>query len=78
MPPRPEWAEMIDKAALMNAIWRYHPEYAAAYNEHEKAGQDNAKAYFVDALGPDWETRFPEAGMIQMTPEAGTGFYDFL
>ncbi len=25
LPPRPEWKNTIDKAALMNAIWRYPP-----------------------------------------------------
>ena len=37
---RPEWSAsgMVNKAALMNAIWTNHPEYALAYNKLEQAG----------------------------------------
>ncbi len=37
---RPEWLEtgLIRRPELMNAIWKYAPMYAAAYNAQEQAG----------------------------------------
>ncbi len=61
----------------MNAIWKYHPEYAAAYNAEVKAGEDAVRAHFADAPGTGSEADHSEGHMIKMTPEVGTRFCDF-
>ncbi len=60
----------------MNAIWKYHSEYATAYNAEVKAGEYAVRARFADALSAGWEADRPERRMIEITPKVGTRFCD--
>lgn len=69
---------LIRRAELMNAIWKYHPEYAMGYNVQEQAGLNDALGSLLYALGiADRELEGSVAHAISLTPEAGTDFIGF-
>ena len=67
----------IDRAALMNAIYRFHPEYAAQYNVAEQAGMNDGLGQFFRVLGVDVEPQSSPERLISLTAQAGTEFIDF-
>lgn len=72
METRPEWnGSLIDKSALMNAIWKHLPDYAVLSNWWELKGvhavRDLLKAFYGITMEPQLDpdhlvTIFPEAG----------------
>ena len=46
---------VIDPAAMMNAIWKYYPEYALLYNVAEQRGQHDVLSGVLGLLGIDTE-----------------------
>ena len=73
-----EWDQMIDKAALMNAIWKDFPEYAAAYNADEQSGQHDILGLIRISLGDeDIKLQGSVEQVISITPDAGTSFFRF-
>ena len=76
---RSEWIDtgLIRKPELMNAIWKYMPEYAAAYNAQEQAGLHDALAILLQTLGADSEPQGLPEYMISLSPDAGTDFTGF-
>lgn len=54
---REEWVKsgMVDLAALMNAIWRDQPGYAAAHNLSEQSGLHDALGVLLNILGTEVE-----------------------
>ena len=73
---RPEWISsgMINKSALMNAIWSNRPEYALVYNKLEQAGLSTPLDAVLNELGADIELTPPEDHMITLFPDVGTEF----
>lgn len=74
---REEWVKsgMVDLAALMNAIWRDQPGYAAAHNLSEQSGLHDALGVLLNILGTEVELSSSTDRMIAITPDAG---YDYL
>lgn len=66
---------LIRKPELMNAIWKYHPEYAVGYNAQEQAGLNDALGLLLYTLGVENRglNSSPEC-MIAITPGVGTDF----
>lgn len=66
---------LIRKPELMNAIWKYHPEYAVGYNAQEQAGLNDALGLLMYALGAeDRELEVSLDSMIVLTPDVETDF----
>ena len=76
---RPEWLEtgLIRRPELMNAIWKYAPIYAAAYNAEEQAGLHDGLGILLQMLGEDSEPQGSPEHMISLAPDAGTDFIGF-
>lgn len=74
---REEWVKsgMVDLSALMNAIWRDQPGYAAAHNLSEQSGLHDALGVLLNILGTEVELSSSTDRMIAITPDAG---YDYL
>lgn len=72
-----DWS-LIDKAALMNAVWARFPEYAAAYNMREQQGRNDGFGMMLRALGIETELRRSQENMIMLTPDSGVQFLNFL
>ncbi len=69
-----ETTGIIDKSALMNAIWENCPEYAASNNAREQSGLNDGFAQLVNAFGVPAEAAIDSENMIVLTPGAGTDF----
>ena len=73
----PSWVNspIYSFPAIMNAIWEYFPDYAAAYNLAEQRGLNSISQTLLDIVDEiDLDVR-PEK-MIALTPGAGTDFID--
>lgn len=73
---REEWVKsgMVDLAALMNAIWRDQPGYAAAHNLSEQSGLHDALGVLLNILGTEVELSSSTDRMIAITPSAGCDY----
>lgn len=67
----------VNWAALMNAIYQFHPGYAAQYNIAEQAGLHDGLSQFLLMLGIDVEPQIVPERLITLTAQAGTEFIDF-
>lgn len=67
----------INRAALMNAIYKFHPEYAAQHNMNEQAGLNDGMGLFLQILGNEVELESAPERLISLTEGAGTEFIDF-
>ena len=66
---------LIDPAALNNAIWQLHPEYAAIYNRGEVEGKHDAFAALLRFLGvEDVEPTVLPERLIKLTMGVGTDY----
>ena len=76
---RSEWLStgLIRKAELMNAIWKYAPGYAVAYNAEEQAGLHDGLGHLLQMLGEAREPQGLPEHMIALGSEAGTDFIGF-
>lgn len=76
---RPEWLEtgLIRRPELMNAIWKYAPMYAAAYNAEEQAGLHDGLGILLKMMGGDSEPQGSPEHMISLVPGTGTDFIGF-
>ena len=78
MQTRSEWeGHMIDKAALMNAIWKYIPEYAVIMNQREQAGKNDVTSMLLAELGIEAEPQILPERMISMSSESGEDYLLF-
>lgn len=69
---------LIRKPELMNAIWKYYPEYVIAYNTQEQAGLNDGFGLLLYALGiEDRELERSPEQMITISPGVGTDFIGF-
>lgn len=69
--------DMIDTAALMNAVWANHPEYAANYNLREQYGENDYMGMIFRQFDPTHELNSSEEKMIKITPEVSKEFFGF-
>lgn len=69
------WDAVIDRAALMNVIWRDFPEYAAVYNMAEQTDWHDPLGFLLESL--EQESSVSPDKMISISPEAGTKFFRF-
>ena len=76
---RPEWLEtgLIRRPELMNAIWKYAPMYATAYNAQEQAGLHDGLGILLKMMGEDSEPQGSPEHMISLVPDTGTEFIGF-
>lgn len=76
---RPGWLStgLIRKDELMNAIWKYAPMYAAAYNAEEQAGLHDGLGLLLRMLGEDSKPQGKVERMIALGAETGTDFIGF-
>lgn len=75
MQTRPAWeGTLIDRTALMNAIWNHAPEYAALMNRQEQSGANDIPAMLLRYFGIEVEPRILQDRMIAMSPDAGEDF----
>ena len=73
-----KWDTVIDKAALMNAVWKDFPEYAAAYNAAEQSGRHDMPGNLFCMEEEDTDLHRSLDHMISITPGAGIKFFKFL
>ncbi len=67
----------INWAALMNAVYQYHPEYAAQYNLVEQAGLNDGLGKFLYTMGLEAEFHSSSERLLSLTARAGTKFIRF-
>lgn len=67
----------IDRTALMNAVYCYHPEYAAQHNLVEQAGRNDGLGWFLHTQGIDIELKGSSERLLSLTPKAGLQFITF-
>ena len=74
---RRKWSESgcIQEAALMNAIWKDFPEYAASHNLREETGANDFLGHLLNFLGEDVELKGSSEHNITISPGAGTKFF---
>ena len=66
---------LINAAALGNAIWRNHPDYAAVYNRDEQNGLHDCLAALLRALGAEEvEPSVSVDHLIRLTMGVGTDY----
>ena len=72
---RPAWAgTVIDKPALMNAIWNAAPEYAYLMNWREQSGKNDLFSALLAEAGVEVEPNISMDNMIPLFPDAGMDF----
>ncbi len=67
-------SEHLDMAAMMNAIWKYHPDYAATHNMREQTGLNDCTGLFMQSIGIDVELKGSADNVIVLTENAGTEY----
>lgn len=71
-----DWS-MVDKAALINAVWARYPEYAAAHNILEQQGGHDGFGMLLRSLGVNTKLQSSPEEMIALTLEGGMDFLIF-
>lgn len=67
----------IGWAALMNAVYLHHPEYATQHNLAEQAGINDGLGRFLHTMGLEAELHSSPERLLSLTAQAGTEFIDF-
>ncbi len=75
MRERPEWAGLvIDKQALMNALWDAAPEYVCLINQQEQSGRNDLFSALMMELGVQVEPNISLDNVITIFSDAGKDF----
>ena len=64
----------LDKLALMNAIWSYHPEYALSHNLREQQGLNDMLGLILNDAGFECELSGSPKNMIALYDGIGTKY----
>ena len=64
----------LDKQALMNAIWQYHPDYALTHNLREQRGANDLFGLLLNDVGIECELFGSASNMVTLSPETGTEY----
>ncbi len=75
--PRAEWQNCINISALMNAIFKYHPEYAVKHNAREAQGLNDCFGQLVNSIYADYGLQGSEENLLTICAQAGTKFLEF-
>lgn len=75
--PKEQLCCEVNRAALMNAVYQYFPEYAAQHNLAEQAGLNDGLGQFLHTQGIDVELKSDPERLISLTTQAGTQYIDF-
>ena len=67
-------SERLDKLALMNAIWKHHPDYALTHNSREQQGLNDLLGLILNEAGIECELHGSAENMVTLYPEAGTEY----
>lgn len=67
----------INRAALMNAVYHYHPKYAAQHNFMEQTGRNDGLGLFLHTQGIDAELKSSPKRILSLVPQAGMEFITF-
>lgn len=75
---RKKWESgVVDKAALMNAIWQNCPEYATIYNAQVQQGLHDTTGLLLNAVGIETELKPDIGDTIFISPQASVEFLHF-
>ncbi len=69
-----EKSKRINAAAMMNAIWKHHPTYAASHNIREQAGLNDGLALLAISLGIDVDLQGSTDNVIPIFEGEGTDY----
>lgn len=72
-----ECREKVDEAALMNAIWLHHPEYAINLNLWEQTGLRDYLNHLTADVKAEAEPGSAQDHLIRLSSEAGVNFLKF-
>ena len=64
----------LDKLALMNAIWSFHPDYALTHNSREQQGLNDLLGLILNEVGIECELSGSAENMVALSSEAGTEY----
>ena len=67
-------SKRLDKLALMNAIWNFHPDYALTHNSREQQGLNDLLGLILNEVGIECELSGSAENMVALSPEAGTEY----
>lgn len=67
----------IDRAALMDAVYYYHPEYATQHNLMEQTGQNDGLGWFLHTQGIDVELKSSPERLLSLSLQGGMEFIAF-
>ena len=73
--PQIEASGRINGKAMMNAIWKYHPAYAAGYNIREQKGLNDGLGLLFRSFGYDGALKGEAESLISLSENEGTGYY---
>lgn len=75
----PAWIKsgLVDKPALMNALWQDFPEYAAIANSREQSGANDMVGTLLNEIGENAERNVSPENLIHISPGVGTDFLKF-
>lgn len=75
MKVRRQWeSNIVDRTALMNAIWKYFPEYATIYNTQVQQGLQDTAGLLLNAVDMQVELEPDMDDVISISPQAGIDF----
>lgn len=67
-------ADIVNMAALKNAVFQNYPDYMIRYNQNEITGRNNGIRMLYQMLGIEVELSGKEKNLIALTPGAGTEY----
>lgn len=75
----PVWTKsgLVDKPALMNAIWQDFPEYTVIANGLEQSGVNDIVGSLLNEMGANTERNVSPEHLISISPDVGTSFLRF-
>ncbi len=67
-------ADIVNMAALKNAVFQNYPDYMIRYNQNEITGRNDGTGMLYQMLGLEVELSGKEENLIALTPDAGTEY----
>ena len=66
--------EIINMAAVKNAVFQNFPDYMIQYNQNEISGRNDSTGRFYQMLGMEVELTGKEENLIALSPDTGTEY----
>ena len=70
-------ADIINMAAVKNAVFKNFPDYMIQYNQNEISGRNDSTGRFYQMLGMEVEPSGKEENLIALSPDVGTRYLMF-